>query len=110
MNPIAFGIVHGLSGCALLRLRRRPARAVEAEQPALCQGSSRHSSAAASAAPSSGSDRFSWPRRICASTSPASSALADGQPQRQPSSSASANFSPALAVALVVEHVEPLRA
>ena len=57
--------------------------------------------------PRAAGERFSWPRRICASTSPASTPrLPTVSRSGQPSSSASANFSPALRVAVVVEHVQ----
>ena len=104
MKPIALGIVHDAPRLAGERLRRRRARAVEPAQApereprllggvlhllagairaALVQARVRHSSTAASAAPSSGSVRDSWPRRTCASSSPeASERLPDGQPQR----------------------------
>ena len=103
-KPIALGIVHGRSGWPASVSRRRRPRAVEARQPPegqpralgrvlhLLAGASaplargqarvRHSSAAAGAAPSSGSARLSCPRRTWTSISPAGErAPADGQPQ-----------------------------
>ena len=124
-KPIAFGIVHGFSGWPESVCGGGGPGAVQAGQPperqprplrgllragdrvlpglarraaaagVVAYGRLRHSSTAASAAPSSGMERVSRPRRTCASTSPEASVRRPTVSRSgTPSSSASANFSP----------------